>query len=332
MSKPLVTVIIPTHNRLALVREALDSVAEQTVRDFEVIVVDDGSTDGTAQGITEHPTQPRIIRQSRQGPAAARDRGIQEARADIIAFLDSDDLWHPTKLERFIHALDSNPGTRIFYGPMRPINADGVTVPGRTKPCHAGWITEKLFCSSFVHVPTIVCYKHIITREGGFDQSLPVCEDYELWLRISVKEQFGLVEEPLAFRRLHADRLSKRCMSRNLAVKARVLRSFYESGAANGQLGDDAAVARLARVCYVAGRAAFREGKFRRAAEFCRLCRQYGGGGIRALPLAWVAGTLARWTQNGRSPVDEHALEAVHTSEAHEADGTEHDSTIMPRR
>lgn len=301
MSRPLVSVIIPTHNRRAFLRQALDSVAEQTLKDYEVIVVDDGSTEAVADHIVDHATKPTVIRQSKQGPAAARNRGIERASADIVAFLDSDDLWRPAKLERFIDALESRPDTRIFYGPMYPITADGRDVPGRTKPCHAGWITEHLFCSSFVHVPTVVCRKELLTSACGFDRTLPVCEDYDLWLRISLKEPFGLVEEPLALRRLHKDRLSKTRMSRNLAVKAYVLQKFYAAESTNGHLSRDVATARLARVCYVAGRAAFRNRHYRQAIELCRMSRQYGGSALRNVPLVWVADTLARFARNGRS-------------------------------
>jgi glycosyltransferase involved in cell wall biosynthesis len=307
MSRPLVSVIIPTHNRSNLLREAIESVAAQTVGDFEVIVVDDGSTEAIAAAITDHPVRPKVIRQSRQGPAAARNRGIREATADLVAFLDSDDLWHPAKLERFLSAIDADPDTRIFYGPMRPISANGSAVPGRTKPCYPGRITEKLFCSSFVHAPTVVCRKDLLLEVGGFNQTLPVCEDYDLWLRISVNEPFGLVEEPLAMRRLHADRLSKRCMCSNLAVKARVLRDFFEADLANGQLSRDVATARLARVCYVAGRAAFRTGKFRRAVELCSESRAYGGLSMRSVSLCWAARTLASFFPNGRDASDDVA-------------------------
>ena len=310
MSRPLVSIIVPTYNRSPLLREALDSVAQQTLRDFEVIVVDDGSTEPVAEHVSGHPARPRIIRQTRQGPAAARNRGLAEAAADLVAFLDSDDLWLPGKLERFVQALQADCHTRVFYGPMKPISADRVEVPGRTKPCHAGRITEALFCSSFVHVPTVVCHKSVLLREGGFDAGLPVCEDYDLWLRVSLDEPFGLIEEPLALRRLHPDRLSKSCMSRNLAVKAQVLRRFHAAPRARGRLAEDVALARLARVFYVAGRAAFRCGDYDQAIEMCRESRRYSAGGTAALggvvrtqPLLWMATMFGRFRHNGHPTV-----------------------------
>jgi glycosyltransferase involved in cell wall biosynthesis len=294
MSTPAVSVIIPTHNRLVLLREALDSVAAQSFQDFEVIVIDDGSAERIEASIAHHATRPRVIRQRNLGPAAARNRGIEAASADIVAFLDSDDLWLPQKLETFVGYLADHPELQIAYGPMSPIDADRTPVPGRTKPCHAGWITEQLFTSSFVHVPAVVARRTLLQAAGGFREDFPVCEDYDLWLRISVDQPFGLVEQPLALRRLHEGRLSKSRMSRNLEVKARMLREFYQSGQANGRLRAEVAAARLAKVHFSAGRAAFRNGERHSAIELLRLSRQFGGSSIRILP--WLAAAAASKT------------------------------------
>ncbi|MFQ5430014.1 MAG: glycosyltransferase [Phycisphaerae bacterium] len=293
MNTPAVSIIIPTYNRLSLLREALDSIHRQTYRDFEVIVIDDGSTEEIASGVADHPVRPRVVRQQRQGPAGARNLGIEEASADLVAFLDSDDLWQPIKLERFIAATQAQPDINVFYGPMSPIDEAGNLVPGRTKPCHDGWITEKLFCSSFVHIPTVVCRKALLFQANCFDRTLPVCEDYDLWLRVSVREPFALIEEPCALRRLHRDRLSKACMSRNLAVKAKVLQRFFESNTANGHLDPTVAKARLARVLFAAARAAFRDGRYRQAVELCRESRRHGRSMLRTAPLMAGAHTLA---------------------------------------
>jgi glycosyltransferase involved in cell wall biosynthesis len=294
MQTPFVSIIIPTHNRTQLLCEALDSIAFQTFKDYEVIVVDDGSTEPIEAALAHHATRPRVFRQQNLGPAAARNRGLDAASADIVAFLDSDDLWLPAKLETFLDYLAANPGVRIAYGPMSPVDADRAPVPGRTKPCHGGWITQRLFCSSFVHVPAVVAYRKILVQAGGFNERLPVCEDYDLWLRISVAEPFGLVEQPLALRRLHGGRLSKSRMSRNLAVKAGMLREFYESGRAAGKLDRDVAMARLGRVYLSAGRAAFANREYEMAAEHLRQSRRFGGPLLRLGPWMALAGLMRR--------------------------------------
>jgi len=296
MPPPVVSVVIPTHNRGSLLRAALDSVQSQTFVDYEVIVVDDGSTEDIAAAIAGHGTRPRLITLSIQsGPAAARNRGIEAARGRWIAFLDSDDLWTPTKLDRFVAALRTEAVSEIYYGPMTPITADGRPVVGHTKPCIGGRITEALFLSSFVHVPTVVCTRELLIRHGLFDESLPVCEDYDLWLRVSLEQPFGLIDEPLALRRLHPDRLSKSCMSRNLAVKANVLSRFYASIADQRIIDPHVAAERLSRVCYVAGRAAFHDRRFQEADALLTTARRHGHPSLRSLPLKVAARAMSRF-------------------------------------
>src|SRR5262249_8720741 len=145
-----------------------------TFRDFEVIVVDDGSSEDIADAISDHPLPARIVRQPQRGPAAARNRGVSESQAPLISFLDSDDLWLPQKLERFLAAMHDHPEISIWYGPMAPADAARQPVEGRTKPCHSGRIARELFESSFVHVPTVVMRRELFAAFGGFDESLPV--------------------------------------------------------------------------------------------------------------------------------------------------------------
>lgn len=302
MPRPVVSVVIPTHNRFALLRAALDSVHNQAFREFETIVVDDGSTEDLRGMVSSHATRPQLIRLPEQaGPAAARNCGIRAANGEFIAFLDSDDLWLPTKLARFVAALRGDSKTKIYYGPMAPITADGRPMSGHSKPCVGGRITEALFLSSFVHVPTIVCCRDLLVHHGLFDESLPVCEDYDLWLRMSLDESFGLIDEPLALRRLHPDRLSKSCMRRNLAVKAKVLREFYESIAGQNVISKSVAYERLGHVCHVAGRAAFYDRRYQEADALLTAARQYGHPGLRTLPLNVAAKAMSRF-QPAESP------------------------------
>lgn len=293
MDKPIVSVVIPTYNRAGYLREALDSVAAQTFQDLEVVVVDDGSDEDIASSVSGHAARPRLIRQARQGPAAARNRGIFESRGEFIAFLDSDDHWLPNKLAVFVTALQEAKNVNVFYGPMIPVDDAGRTVSGRTKPRYEGWITQRLFESCFVDVPSVVCRKSVLVDAGCFDASLPVCEDYDLWLRISVAEPFGLISEPLAKRRLHDNRLSKQLMSRNLGVKARVLERFYEQHRDGRLLDQRSAAARLSRVYFQAGRAAFHDGAYQQAVEYCRASRAHGRSPFRTILFSAAAATMA---------------------------------------
>lgn len=300
---PVVSVIIPTYNRAALLREALDSVARQTYRDYEVIVVDDGSTEDVAAIVAAHVTRPALIRRERGGPAAARNAGVAASSGRLLAFLDSDDLWLEGKLARFVAHFDANPTCRICYGPMQPMDAARRPVAGRTKPCHRGRITDELFHSSFVHVPAVVMTRALFDEFAGFNESLRVCEDYDLWLRISVRQPFDLIDEPLALRRLHDDRLSKSCMARNLAVKVGVLDRFLAPTEHRAALDLPAAHARVARVALAAARAGLRHGRFRCAADMLRVARRHGAGPLRIWPLLAAAGLLSGLERADERPV-----------------------------
>src|SRR5664280_1650862 len=122
---PKVSVVIPTYNRLAYLREALDSVLAQTRAADEILVVDDGSTDGTEAAISALPAPVRYLRQQNAGPAAARNHGLREAKGDWIAFLDSDDLWVPEKLEAQMDFLERNPAVELLFAHMINFGPDG---------------------------------------------------------------------------------------------------------------------------------------------------------------------------------------------------------------
>ena len=278
----VVSVVIPAYNRPAYLREALDSVAGQTCRDLETIVVDDGSSENLEPVVVGHAVKPRFIRQDHRGAAAARNRGIAEARGEWIAFLDSDDLWLPAKLERYFESIRASPDAPIWYGPMDAIDEHRRPVAGRTKACHAGRITPALFESTFVHVPTVVCRRTVLLEHGGFDESLRVCEDHDLWLRISVRHPFGLVEPPLALRRLHAQRLSKSSMPDNMQIKFAVLERFFRSHP--GELDERTARARLASVAFSTARELTRAGRHADACAYFSKSRGYGGSLLRAAP------------------------------------------------
>ncbi len=315
MSRSSIAVVVPAFNRCELLRLALDSLARQTWRDFETIVVDDGSAQDIAAAIEGHPARPRLVRQANSGPGSARNLGVSATSAEVIAFLDSDDEWLPTKLERFLACLEARPDVPIWYGPMQPIDAEGRLVAGRTKGCVAGRITARLFQSSFVHVPTVVMRRETFDAFGGFKPSLPVCEDYDLWLRISTRHEFGLVPEPLALRRLHPERLSKSSMRRNLAIKAHVLEQFMDSDDAQGLLDAEAARSRLARVLHAAARAAFRDRHLRLAREMIARARSYGATLPRSVPLSLAVEAALLLGLDRSDPCSAAAPDAAWTGE-----------------
>ena len=144
-SDPTVSVIIPAYNCADLLADAVDSVRAQTYEDYEVIVVDDGSSDDTAavaERLAADWPKMRAIRAEHKGLAAARNRAVAEMRGQWIALLDADDLWKPEKLQRCMDYLAGHPDLSIVYTPMAPITLDGEIIKGHSKPCQAGRLTE----------------------------------------------------------------------------------------------------------------------------------------------------------------------------------------------
>jgi glycosyltransferase involved in cell wall biosynthesis len=215
---PDVSVIIPTYNRAAMLHEAIASVlAQQDVR-LELIVVDDGSTDGscddlaslieTARGAAQ--VTFRLVRNIRnRGVAAARNAGVANATAPLIAFLDSDDLWAPTKLRRQIDFMRASSGCQIAQTEEIWIRDGRRVNPGRRHEKRAGDIFVASLRTCLISPSAVMMRTELFTALRGFDEQMIAAEDYDLWLRILRHHQVGLIEEPLVTRRAgHPGQLS----------------------------------------------------------------------------------------------------------------------------
>lgn len=207
---PRVSVVIPTFNRWPLLAEAIDSVLAQSYRDFELIVIDDGSTDATARELSKMTSRLRFLSTPRKGVAAARNLGVSQARGHYVAFLDSDDLWLSRKLEKQIHFMQQHPEFQICQTDEIWIR-NGVRVNPRSihqKP--SGDIFSRSLELCLVSPSAVMMSKALFERIGGFDEAFPVCEDYDLWLRISAQHQVPLIPDRLTIKRGgHADQLSR---------------------------------------------------------------------------------------------------------------------------
>ena len=198
---PEVSVIIPTYNRRAMLLEAIDSVLAQSATAFELIVIDDGSTDGTAEHLTRLARTFRFERIDHRGPAAARNRGVAMARAPLIAFLDSDDLWAPTKLERQIAFMRDNPDCAISQTNEIWIRNGRRVNPGVRHRKRAGDIFIDSLRTCLISMSATMMRADLFRSLGGFDESMGAAEDYDLWLRILIDHDAGLLEESLVTRR-----------------------------------------------------------------------------------------------------------------------------------
>ncbi|HVO26477.1 MAG TPA: glycosyltransferase [Candidatus Margulisiibacteriota bacterium] len=229
---PRVSVVIPAFNRAALIRETLDSVLAQTYRDFEVIVVDDGSTDDTPPILAEYERDARlrVIRQANQGEGAARNAGIDAARGEYVALVDSDDVWRADKLERQVALLVDTPGLAWVYADAYAFDHDTRTVlyaMGQRVRQYEGHIARQLLMVDFVPSPTPVVRRAVFDEVGYFDARLPAggltegthsgehgwarpwCTDWDMWLRIAARYAVRRDPQPLAGYRIHATMMSQ---------------------------------------------------------------------------------------------------------------------------
>ncbi|MHC4470813.1 MAG: glycosyltransferase family 2 protein [Planctomycetota bacterium] len=205
-----VSVVIPTHNRRDLLLVTLDSALARIRPEDEVVVVDDGSTDGTAEALAAAPEQVRCISIENQGPAGARNVGIREARGRYIAFLDSDDLWLPAGLDAQVEALEKDERLGLSHAGSRPIDAAGnPTGPDRTPPAESADLVAALLERNFVTTSTVVVPRRALDRAGLFDEGLRNTMDWDLWLRIAEDVSFHALRETVCLYRFHEDQKIK---------------------------------------------------------------------------------------------------------------------------
>jgi len=209
---PKVSVIIPTYNRREMVKEAIGSVLDQGVEDLELIVVDDGSTDGTAEEIRGYGGRVRLFRhEQNRGVSAARNRGILHAKGKYIGFLDSDDLWVKGKLKDQVAFLDENPQYPLCYTDEIWIRRGRRVNPMRKHAKYSGWIFEKCLPLCIISPSSALMRRSLFSKVGLFDEALPVCEDYDFWLRVSARFPIFFIEKKLIIKRGgHPDQLSQR--------------------------------------------------------------------------------------------------------------------------
>ena len=211
MNDPSVSVVIPTRNRSALLRRALESVGAQTRPPKEIIVVDDGSTDDTAQWINVDFPLVHYLRQPHRGVAAARNNGIGAATGEWIAFLDSDDEWRPAKLERQLDATRAQPRYGLCHTDEIWIRRGRRVNAGKRHAKSGGSIFRRCLPLCVISPSSVLVRRSLLEEVGGFDETLPVCEDYDLWLRICSRYPVLFVDEALVVKHGgHEDQLSRR--------------------------------------------------------------------------------------------------------------------------
>jgi glycosyltransferase involved in cell wall biosynthesis len=214
---PEVSVIIPVYNSSRFINEALESVFTQTFKDYEIILVDDGSTDNTRQIIEKYSDKLIYFRQENGGPAKARNFGIKKSRGKFIAFLDADDIWLPLKLERQIDAFKKNPELGMVATDNSLFDEKGVyrKSVGKKDYLLKGDIVRNILIHSGVVTPTVMVRREVFDALGLFEEQLRIAEDDNMWIRISSHYDIDVIDEPLAKIRDHQFRTMR--TSGNLA-------------------------------------------------------------------------------------------------------------------
>ena len=208
-TSPLFSVIIPVYNREGFIARAIESVLAQTFQDFELIVVDDGSTDQSAAIASRYPIT--LIRQPNRGVSSARNAGIQASHGKIVAFLDSDDLWKPKKLEAHHRFFQENPDFKIHQTDEIWIRKGKFLNKKKIHQKKEGFIFYDSLHLCLISPSAVAIKKELFDEVGLFDESFEVCEDYELWLRITKRYPVGFTPEPLVVKYGgHGDQLSQK--------------------------------------------------------------------------------------------------------------------------
>lgn len=270
---PLVSVIIPTYNRAWIIQEAIDSVFKQRFKNFELIVVDDGSTDNTVEILRGYGEDIQVITQRNKGVSAARNRGISEANGEFIAFLDSDDLWLAEKLAAQVDFFQSNPEALICQTEEIWIRNGKRANPKKKHTKYSGMIFNHCLPLCIVSPSAVMMRRSLFYKVGLFDEDLPACEDYDLWLRISWQYPIYLIDTPLIVKRGgHDDQLSKTPLLDTYRIKALV--KIVDSNV----LSDEqrrAAVDELKKKCEIYVNGCLKRNRKEEAEEFLKLMKKY---------------------------------------------------------
>ncbi len=209
-----VAAIVPCYNGARFVGEAVASALAQTYRAVEVVVVDDGSTDGIEAALAPYRGRIALIRQENAGCAAARNRGLAATRAPFVAFLDADDRWHPERVERQMALLAGDEGLCLVHTRIRYVDAAGRPLPreGKRPPpaASAADVRRELAGRNWLTISSVLVRREALEADGeGFAPGLWGCEDWDLWLRLVERGRFGFIDLPLVDYRVHDSNMSR---------------------------------------------------------------------------------------------------------------------------
>jgi glycosyltransferase involved in cell wall biosynthesis len=270
-----VSVVIPVYNRPDLLNRAVSSVSRQSFAPFEILVVDDGSTPTVRSLKDFNSINVRILRnEQNKGVSAARNLGILEASGDWIALLDSDDEWMEEKLQKQIQHLEQHEGLLAVHTGEKWIRNGNEVIP----PAYLNKSPDNLWERSLQHClicpSSVLLHKSIFQNIGLFNENLPVCEDYEFWLRLLIHKEIGLVEEKLVIKHGgHSDQLSTTTWGMD-RFRVQALINLIESSMLN-EKQYVSAISVLVNKCMIVAKGSQKREKFQEATKFLEISRTY---------------------------------------------------------
>ena len=295
---PLVSVVLPTFNRLRFLRPAIESVYAQTLADWELIVADDGSEPETRRYLRSlaNDARVRLIWLPHSGkPSLVRNAALRRAVGEYVAFLDSDDLWSTRKLERQIETLRARVNCRWSYTAFLRIDASGQSLPQEAQrpwvPYEGSIFEQVVTARASIRTPSVLATRELITQAGGFDEEMLSAEDYDLWLRLALNSDVAVVDEPLVYVRLHDE---------NHTLEWQ-----------NAFAGRDRSLSRRQQLVDDGRRSLLREERMRNALQLAATHAELGARGRtlaalwESLPYSW---TYPRWWLGGIKTLLRHRL------------------------
>jgi len=231
MNQPLVSVVIATYNMAQYLPQAIESVLAQTWEPLELIIIDDGSTDGTASVVAPFLKDARVqyLPQKNLGQPKAKNAGINACKGKYIGFCDGDDIWEPNKLSIQIPKLEADPTIGVVYSTVTQIDATGMVVNDEGHVGYSGKITDELLIHNFIPFGTAVVRKRCLEQCGIFDENLPMGIDWDLWLRISLHWSFLFIPQPTYRYRVWPGQMSKNHRGRYKNAVAILEKFFLEN-------------------------------------------------------------------------------------------------------
>ncbi len=275
MHNPYFSIIIPTYNRVKFLDTAIKSVLDQSFSDFELIVVDDGSTDQSEQLIKDiKDTRLKYLKKDQSGVSAARNRGIQESTAPFICFLDSDDRFKNTKLEIVYKYINDFPGYRIFHTEELWYRYGKILNQKKIHKKPEGDIFDNSLKLCCIGMSTTVVNKDLFDEIGNFDENFQACEDYEFWLRTTAIYPVKLIPKALTIKQGgHSDQLSRKFPAMD-TLRIRAIEKLLKSEILNKQQTQQA-ILELKHKCLIYINGAKKRKKFKEAAYYQTLLEQY---------------------------------------------------------